>query len=240
MKLSDGDINIEEMTPAQGLEAAQKAYDEGKWQKAIDIAERIIESVSRNDADEPLADDVFAALRIIAWSRYYLAIKGSPDEKTANLEYAHNAFKALLRENYIPDAEEVSAYNGFPLVLWLLGNKDDALAISNKAIAKFPDTPSIWNTRGILCRWAEDYEEAVRTGERVFETASKRKEYLMAGHGKHNKGDALVKLGRKEEAKKEYAKALELYRQHQDVTNKKATVHIDGVTKKLADLQVAG
>ncbi|MBZ9571822.1 tetratricopeptide repeat protein [Patescibacteria group bacterium] len=215
------------MEAKEVLKKAQQLYNKGEWQEAID-------AIDENLATLVTDSDITEANRIKGWSYYYLGIKGPKDKKTENLEEAENTFKAVLEK--AEDKTRISAMNGLPLALWILGKKEEAWQVSDKATEEFPDIPSIWNTRSILCRWAQDYEKAVEVCEKVYETAIEKEDYRTAGHGKHNKADALVKLGRAEEARHEYKEAIELYKKYEKATGQSAKFHIEGVQKKLANL----
>lgn len=213
------------------LEKAQYLYNQGQWQEAIDTIDGLLPTLV------PGSEIEAEALRIKGWSYYYLGIKGPAEKKMDNLMKAKFAFEVVVK-NAQEKETRISAMNGLPLVLWILEKKDEAWQISDEATEEFPDTPSVWNTRSILCRWAQDYEKAVEVCEKVYEIAIQNKEYRTAGHGKHNKADALVKLGRAKEAKKEYEEAMELYKKSEEVTGESAIIHIEGVKKKLVELKV--
>jgi tetratricopeptide (TPR) repeat protein len=210
------------------LEKAQDLYNQGQWQEAINV-------IDKNSAVLVTDSDIAEASRIKGWSYYYLGIKGPEERKKANLLLAEGAFKTALGKTE-EDETKISVMNGLPLVIWILGRKPEAWHISDEAIKEFPDIPSIWNTRSILCRWAQDYEKSIEACEKVYATAVQKGDYRTAGHGKHNKADALVKLGRTKEAKEEYEKAIELYKKYEEVTGKSAKFHIEGVQKKLTNL----
>lgn len=214
------------------LNRAGKLYDEGKWQEAVQLIE------SRTfGAFSFVGEDLAEAKRIMGWSYYYLAIKEGPeDQKTDNLHKAANAFRDSFngtRDN----KKRISITNGLPLVLWVQGEKNDAMEISEDAIKEFPDIPSIWNTRSILLRWGGGHQESVGVCQKVYETATVKEDFKTAGHGKHNKADALVKLERTDEAKKEYKIAIGLYRLHEETTGESAKFHIDGARGKLRALE---
>lgn len=135
------DWGITEEIPMSGKEAeellsrAEKLYSEGKWQEAI----RLMENRTFG-AFSFVGEDLAEAKRIMGWSYYYLAIKGSEDQKTDNLCKAANAFRDSF--NITNDNEKkISITNGLPLVLWIKGEKHDALEISEDAIKEFPDVP---------------------------------------------------------------------------------------------------
>ena len=207
------------------IKQAQKLYNEKKWKEAVHI---LTSFVPETDEDEAKAK------RIEAWSFYYLGIKGSKAMKIANLLEAKRLFEIVLEKGQIE--EKISAFNGLPLVLWILGEKKEAWKTSKQAIKEFPNIPSVWNTRGILCRWAKRFKEAVEVGEKVWETALKDKDFRTAGHGKQNKADALVQLKRTQDAKEEYQKAKSLYQRYQRISGKSARLHIESVEKKLSGL----
>ena len=209
------------------IEQAQKLYNEKKWKTAVEILEPIVEDLEKQEKAE--------AHRILGWSFYYLGIKGSDNEKTENLKKAKNSFEIVIKEAEEDDTR-ISALNGLPLVVWILGEKDDAWELSRHAVKKFPEIPSVWNTRGILCRWGEKFKEALKVNEKVYETALKKGDLRTAGHGTQNLGDTLSKLDRSEEAKKAYEKAIRLYKDYQQTSGKSATFHIESVEKKLSGL----
>lgn len=208
------------------IEDAQELYNKGRWQEAIEMLNKL---KSHNE------EEVAEANRIKGWSYYYLAIKGDKSLKSENLEKAEEYFK-LSSIGAKEDKTKISVLNGLPLALWILGKKSEAWEINDKAINIFPETPSIWNTRGIICRWAKNFNEAVEVGQRVFETAVKVKDFRTAGHGKQNKADALVQLGKTEKAKKEYQDAIQLYKDHQQISGQSAEFHLESVRKKLSSL----
>jgi len=105
--------------------------------------------------------------------------------------------------------------------------------LPDQAVKEFPDEPSIWNTRSILCRWAKNFEQAVNICEKVYITALARRDYRTAGHGKQNRADALRELGRVEEAKINYAAAIGLYKDFEKESGQSVAPHIEGATKKL-------
>jgi tetratricopeptide (TPR) repeat protein len=210
------------------LEEAQRLYNNGEWQKAIDT---IDENLAELIGDE----DVATAGKIKGWSHYYLGIKGPIERKEANLLLAEGAFNIALGKTK-ERKTKISIMNGLPLVLWNLGRHAEASGRNATAIGRFPDEPSVWNTRSILLRWAQQDDRAVEVCEKVYELAMKKEDFLTAGHGKHNKADSLVKLGKTEEARTEYEKAIELYKKHEGATSKSAKFHVEGVQKKLAAL----
>ncbi len=213
---------------AKVLEEAQKLYSEGKWQESDKL---IANNLSNLKDREEFAE----ALRLRGWNRYYLGIKGPADHKEENLSMSKGAFLEAL-DNTIDRKKRVSILNGLPLSLWLLSEKDEAWQKSDRAIREFPDEPSVWNTRSILCRWAKDFKQAIEVCEKVYVTALYRRDYRTAGHGKQNRGDALKELGRIEEAKLDYAAAVGLYRDFEKVTGESAAFHIEGAAQKLRSL----
>lgn len=216
------------MEAKEVLEKSQHLYNQGQWQEAID-------TINEYSAILVTDNDIAEAAKTKGWSYRYLGIKGPVNEKEVNLKMAKLFFKLALNKTK-KEKTKISAMNGLPLVLLDLGELCEAGNVSNQAIEEFPDEPSVWNTRSILCKWTQAYEEAVEVGEKVYETAKQKQDYRTAGHGKHNKADALVKLGKTEEAKNEYKKAIELYEKHEGVSGESAIVHIESVRKKLADL----
>ncbi|XOB41169.1 MAG: tetratricopeptide repeat protein [Candidatus Nealsonbacteria bacterium] len=209
------------------IEDAQTLYNKGEWEKTIDFIDMLFTS-----RDEQQVAEIN---RIKSWSYYYLAIKGDESLKSKNLEKAEECFRLALIKMEKKESI-VSILNGLPLVLWIQGKRTEAWEISDKAINKFPETPSIWNTRGILCRWAKNFNEAVEVGQRVFETAVKVKDFRTAGHGKQNKADALVQSERIEEAKKDYIEAIKMYKKYEEKTEESALFHLKRVQEKLSNL----
>lgn len=216
------------MEAKEVLEKAQQLYNGGKWEGAIDTIEKN-SKIFTNDTE------VAEAGRLLGWSYYYLGIKGTEEGKRANLLLAEGAFKAALGK-IKEGGTKISVMNGLPLVIWILGRKGEAWQLSDSATKEFPDEPSVWNTRSIFCRWAKKFEESTMVCEKVYETALAKEDYRTAGHGKHNKADALKELGRIDEARQEYNKALELYKKFEEITGQSAQFHIEGVKKKLSTL----
>lgn len=210
------------------LEKAQKLYNEGKWQESDDL-------IFSNMPDPQNEEDFAEALRLRGWNRYYLGIKGPADQKGETLSISKGAFLEALRKT-TDNKKRISILNGLPLVLWNLEEGWDALATSISALAEFTEEPSVWNTAAILLRWAERSKDSIPVCERVYQTALVREDYRTAGHGKQNKADALKGLGRREEARIEYATAVEMYKKFEEKTSESAKFHIEGVEKKLAAL----
>ena len=213
---------------ANVLEDAQRLYNEGRWPEVIQAIEQALGNLTE---DREIAE----ANRIKGWSWYYIGIKGSPEEKNISLDRSKACFEVALVKT-LDRGGKISIMNGLPLTMWNLGEKKKAWEINNQAIEEFPEEPSVWNTRSILCRWAKDFNQSVEVCEKVYETAITREEYRIAGHGKHNKADALNELGWKEMAREEYKAAIVLYRKFEEVTGESAAFHIEGVEKKLANL----
>ncbi len=207
------------------LEEAEKLYRRGEYQKAYDLA-----SPEKTTTREEFGE----ACRIRAWALYYLAIKGDDKNKLSNARDA-----VVYAEDVIAFSEDnrqrLSAYNVLPLALWVLGNESGAWEASDEALEEFPDEISTWNTRGILSRWAKDYEQGVLIGHTVGKTSALKGDFLTAGHGYQNEGDALRALGRLSEACVAYRRALKQYCQHELSTGNSATPHIASVEKKLAE-----
>ena len=213
---------------AKVLEDAQKLYNEGKWQEAVTLLNESLESLPGLAETE----DVAEALRLKGWCFYYMGIKGPEEEKMEVLRLSRNMFDVASRKS--SDAKKIiSIFNGLSLPLWILGEREKAWEVSDQAVKEFPDEPSIWNTRSILCRWAKNFEQAVNICEKVYITALARRDYRTAGHGKQNRADALRELGRVEEAKINYAAAIGLYKDFEKESGQSAAPHIEGATKKL-------
>jgi len=207
------------------LEDAQKLYNEGKWPEAVQL-------IGNNMADMDKEEEVAEAARIRGWCFYYMGIKGPEEEKQEMLKFSRGMFELALDKS-ADEKKRLSAFNGLPLPLWILGEREKAWEVSDRAVKEFPGEPSIWNTRSILCRWVKDFEQAIEICEKVYVTALARKDYRTAGHGKQNRGDALKELGRIEEAKNDYAVAIDLYKDFEKESGQSATPHIEGATKKL-------
>jgi len=212
------------------LERAESLRNQGDggWNKAIELLEA--------DVIPCVMGDVLAeALKIKGWALYYRAIKdfgGSEDDKIKTCQEAED----VLRKSLINTEDRdilISVYNCLPLVLWIQGKQNDAWQISDEATAKFSEVPSVWNTAGILCRWANLDEKSIEVCEKVYQTAFDIKDFRTAGHGKHNQGDALKKLGRKDEAKRAYKEAEKLYLQFEVASGQKAIIHLTGIVRKL-------
>ena len=209
------------------IEDAQKLYNKGKWSKAIDL----IDSLFFSHDEQKVAE----TNRIKGWSYYYLGIKGDESYKMENMGKAEEYFRlALIKMR--KEKGLISILNGLPLVLWILGKKKEAELESFKAAIKFPQEPSIWNTKAILYRWANNWRESVNICEKVYEMAIEKKDFRTAGNGKQNKADALVRLGRTEEGKQEYQKALKIYKKYEKKTGESASFHLERVQEKLSNL----
>lgn len=213
---------------AKVLENAQRLYDDGKWTETIGL---LNENIPKLTSEE----DVAEAVRIKGWCFYYIGIKGPEEEKREALGLSRDMFDLALKKTS-DTKKKLSIFNGLPLSLWILGEKKQAWQVSNQAIKEFPDEPSVWNTRSILCRWAKNFKESEKVCEKVYETALAKGDYRTAGHGKHNKADALKELGWIGAAREEYNRAIELYGKFEEVTGQSAKFHIEGVEKKLANL----
>ena len=213
------------------IEEAKALYAKGDYEEAGRLAESL-----RNIYFGTINIEQFAeTLRIEAWAYYYLRIKGSPDDKRVNVNYARTCAEQVLF--YSKDTKRrLSAHNVLPLTLWILGEESRAWRASDEALEEFYDEPSAWNTRGILARWAKDYEQGVIIGDAVADKAMGKGDFLTAGHGQQNKGDALRALGRLSEACGAYKRALEQYCQHEFSTGGSATPHIASAEKKLAEV----
>jgi len=210
------------------LEEAQKLYDEGKWSEAVSlIGEKMVNLTNREETAE--------AVRIRGWCFYYMGIKGPEEKKQEMLNFSRNAFEFVLKESS-DGKRRLSAFNGLPLPLWILGEKEKAWEVSDRAVREFPAEPSVWNTRSILCRWAKDFKQAIEICEKVYVTALWKNDYRTAGHGKQNRGDALKELGRTEEARLDYVAAIGLYKDFEKGSGQSATPHIEGATKKLTGI----
>lgn len=212
------------------IEEAKALYAQGFYEKAGRLAESL-----RNIYFGTISIEQFAeTLRIEAWAYYYLGIKGNPDDKRVNVNYARTCAEQVLF--YSKDTKRrLSAHNVLPLTLWVLDEESRAWRASDEALEEFPDEISAWNTRGILSRWAKDYEQGVLIGHTVGEKSKLKGDFLTAGHGYQNEGDALRALGRLSEACVAYRRALKQYCQHELSSGNSATPHIASVEKKLAE-----
>ncbi|MCK5413306.1 MAG: hypothetical protein KAI57_02920 [Candidatus Pacebacteria bacterium] len=212
------------------LEKAENLRNQkdGGWNKAIKLLDV--------DVIPFVMGDVLAkALNTRGWALYYSAIKDFRDSevnKIATCIEAESSLRTALENTKDRDIL-ISVYNCLPLVLWIQGKQDEAWKISEEAISKFDEVPSVWNTVSILCRWAKLNEKSIEVCERVYQTALAIEDFRTAGHGKHNQGDAFKELGRKEEAEKAYKEAEKLYLQFEHVSGQKATVHLKGIKNKL-------
>lgn len=219
------------------LKEGNRLYKEGEWDESINFLEENRKFLIKDN-------DIAELEKIIGWSRYYKGIKGPEEEKNINIQNALNSFKTallLLRRLLLSEKEkggntEISARNGLSLSLWILGKKKEAELESFKATEKFPQEPSVWNTRSILCRWAKKFNESEKVCQRVYETAVAKKDFRTASHAKHNRGDALVKLGKIEEAKEEYEKAIKMYKKYEKKTGESASFHLERVREKLSSI----
>jgi len=205
------------------IEDALVLYDKGEWQKAIFL----IDTCLTTHNEQIIAE----ANRIRAWSYYYLAIKGDEKQKKENLEKSEEHFRLSIIKMENKNGK-ISILNGLPLVLWILGKKEEAWKISDEAIKRFKTETSIWNTRSILARWEKDFKKAIEVCEKVYETAERVKDYRTAGHGKSNKASTYLELHNKEEALKEYLKAEQMY-----LKDGKSDFHLENVRKKIKELK---
>lgn len=214
------------------LAEAQRLYDSDRKSEAVDLLEKALGMIPLN------SKYLIEALRQRGWTYYHLAIriKESNEQKENYLVTSLISFESvMLRIFRATQKQKISIFNGHPLVLWLLDEKDKAKQISNNAIELFPNEPSVWNTRAILLRWEKNFEESIDVCEKVAITAEAKEDYRTAGSGKQNKGDALRALGRNTEAKMEYEMALAFYKKSED--DRPATIHIvDGVQRKILEL----
>ncbi len=211
----------------QFLEDAQELYNKGKWPESNQL-------IDKNFVNLTTTEETAEANRLQGWNWYYIGIKGL-DNKQVSLEMSKAAFQAALSRSS-DSKKRTSILNGLPLSLWILGEQKEAWQVSDQAVKEFPDEPSIWNTRSILCRWAKDFKKSIEVCEKTYETSLARQDYRTAGHAKQNRADALKELGRTEEARQEYQRANELYGHFEEITGQSAKFHIEGVEKKLASL----
>ena len=222
----------------QILQTAQELYEDGDRQGAIDLL------LDNKEPDKVLSifigDELAEAQKAVGWNLYYMAIKDFREVESKKIDACNRAesfFKSAL-ENTENKEILISVANGLPLALWIQGKKEEAFNVSNNAAEKFHDTPSVWNTLSILCRWAKQYEKSIEVCEMVYKTALDLGDFRTAGHGKHNQGDALKNLGKDEDARTAYEEAKELYLKFEEESGQKVTVHINGVVKKIALLIV--
>jgi len=201
------------------LEEARDLYENKEWQKVIDLLESNIDILSEKWRKE--------AFRLLGWSYYYKAIKGPAEEKKEQLEKAvKNWYRCTGKK------VRLSAMNGLPLALYILGDKKKAYFINSNARQDYPDEPSVDNTLLILLRWDGKFNESVEVAERVYEKAMRKGDFRTAGHGKHNQGDALMKLGRTEEALESYREAEKMYSQAES-----GGFHLEAVKKKIKEIE---
>ena len=219
--------------PAETLKKAQDLYTKGDWAGAVSIidAQRFF----------PDKEDLAEACRILGLSYYYLGIKGPETDKFANLKKSKEVFERTLSLT-LDNKRKMSAMNGLPLVLWILGELKsfyhlEALKVSEQATQLFPDEPSVWNTRSIIMRWSGNDKESVDVCDQVYWTARAKGDWLTAGHGQQNRGDALKKLGNNADAIVAYRMSRTCYRKHEEISGKSATAHIESANKKMADLE---
>jgi tetratricopeptide (TPR) repeat protein len=221
------------------LRQARDLYNKGQYRDAIEVIEKQGDPFgvfSRGATIE--------AFRLLGWAYYYKGIKGPEKEKPAQMRLAEQCFVNALDildgwKTLSPDEieQKISVFNGYPLVLWILGQKKEALEFNAATIKEFPNRSSVWNTRSILFRWAGKHEESVAVCKKVSEIAATEENFRTAGHGKHNKGDALRTLGRIDEAKEVYHEALNFYKIFQKKTGESAKMHIEGCVKNLNNLK---
>lgn len=215
------------------LKKTQKLYDTDKKEEAKDLLRDAIGILIPEKSKYCIE-----ARRQYGWIHYHLAIKIKDSEckKRATLMVAESSFEAAMPKVFTSDDKQaMSVFNGYPLVLWLLDKKSEAKTISNIAVNGFSMEPSVWNTKAILAKWEGNLEESVDVCERVAVTAEAKKEYITAGHGKQNQGDAFMALRLPTEAKNAYQMALSFYLKSEK-SGKKATMHIESVKKKITGL----
>ena len=210
------------------LEEARELYDEGKWSEAVNL-------IGKNMVNLSGKEETAEAARIRGWCFYYMGIKGPEGKKEEMLNFSRSSFEFVLGKSS-DEKRRLSAFNGLPLPLWISGERERSWEVSDRAVREFPEEPSAWNTRSILCRWAKDFEQAIEICEKVYVTALWRKEYRTAGHGKQNRGDALKEMGRIEEAKLDYAAAIGFYKDFEKESGQNATPHIEAAMKKLTGI----
>lgn len=212
------------------LKKAQELYNLGEWPKAKHLLDEYLTGIPGSLTAEEIAE----ARCLRGWSRYYLGIKDL-EEKIPSLNKAKEDFLEALDQTQDPKIS-LSALNGLPLTLWILGEQEEAWKTNARALQEFPAESSAWNTCSILCRWKKDFLQSLEVCEKVYWTALEQKDYRMAGHGKQNRGDALKELGRINEARDEYAAAFALYREYERTTRKSAAPHLASVEKKILAL----
>ncbi|MFH1780536.1 MAG: hypothetical protein ABH841_00785 [Candidatus Nealsonbacteria bacterium] len=211
------------------LAEAHGLYNEGKWHEAMTL----LNNSNHGFGVEEMAE----AYRLKGWCLYYIGIKGPAEEKREKLELAREKFDGV----FLLTSDEkklISAFNGLPLVYWILDEQKQAWRMSDQAIEAFPDEPSVWNTRSILFRWAKDFKGSAEVCEQVYKKALLKGDYRTAGNAKQNKADALKELSLIRDAKNEYAQAIGLYKQFESATGQSAKFHIEGVKKKALALYV--
>jgi len=224
------------MKPQEILEKAQESYKKGMWKEATELINKNLNTLQEEATNVELAK----ANKALGWSYYYLGTKGPEEQKSENIEKATSYFKTalflleglLLSEKEEEKYTEMSVRNGLPLSLWVLGKKREAKLENMKATEKFPQEPSVWNTRAILSRWAKDFEESVKVCQKVYETAKAVGDYRMAGHGKHNQGDAFVRLHKNGEALESYLEAEKMY-----IKDGESNFHLEAVREKMKELK---
>jgi tetratricopeptide (TPR) repeat protein len=221
------DLNSEIRLDEKSLANATKLYEKGMYKEALMLLDFLT----------PHNEQLIAkANKLKGWIFYKLAIKKENQERKLQLlEKAEENFR--LAEIKIKNKEsKISILSGLPLVLYQQGKKEEAKKVADEVIRLFPNTPSPWNTLGILYKWNREYDKAVDILEKVFETALLEEDMRTAGNAKQNRGDALVNLNRKEEAKKDYNKALSMYKKFEEETGRKASDHIKKVKEKIISL----
>lgn len=165
------------------LEEAKDLYDDEKWQQSIDLLE--------SNIDILIAEARQEAFRRFGWNYYHLGIKAITETRKQEL------LKKAVDNWYRCTGTEVrlSAMNGLPLALYILGEKEKAFSVNDMARQDYPDEPSVDNTRVILYRWNGQSKQLAEAAQRVYEKGRAKGDFRTAGHGKHNQGDTLMELG---------------------------------------------
>lgn len=215
------------MPAKKTLKLAKKLYADGKYGESVALIEK-------NRVSLTSKEEIAEANRILGWDYYYISIKGPVTTKKGNLKLAELSFLEAL--NIRNKSRKISCLNGLPLVLWLLDKKAETWSVVGKAIALFPEEPSVWNTMAIVLRRDGDFAASIDVCEKVYKTALAKGDLRTAGHAKQNKADALREIGKTRRVKVEYRKAIGLYKKSERETGLSAEFHIKGVQEKLDTL----
>jgi tetratricopeptide (TPR) repeat protein len=133
------------------------------------------------------------------------------------------------------DSEDVGAFSNKGSSLAALGEDHKAIEAHDKAIELKPLSPKVWNNKGEALMRQEKYSEAIEIFDRGIEAFSKAKGPATGDENKlglnriaatiwYNKGNALNKLGKHDDALHAFDKAIEFDPQNLNAWNNKGIV----------------